>query len=280
MFFPPGFDRGEAILLGRLVVKAYDQLAAFQEETDWSVGDDLALLAELRCPAGTAAQSTDPFVQSIVRRRRSGRSPEVGIPIGFIAGNGEAVYLVFRGTVTAAEWIRDLGIRLAPYPYGDLGRTHEGFVKTYADFRATIIDALSGIKAAKTLFITGHSLGAALATLSAPDIISATRFKAPRVYTYGSPRVGDSLFAAGYNGLCGRTSFRVTNTSDLVTSLPLPVPFLGVIGGYFTHVDTPVDFTEQEEDLEKNHDMSTYLAALEAAPRPRGLLSRLLGRST
>ena len=65
------------------------------------------------------------------------------------------------------------------------------------------------------------------------------------------------------------------NTSDIVGSIPLPAPIAGVLGGYFSHVDTPVDFTVQHDDLEKNHDMATYLSALKASREQKGLFGRL-----
>jgi hypothetical protein len=53
------------------------------------------------------------------------------------------------------------------------------------------------------------------------------------------------------------------------------VPFLGFIGGFFTHVETPIDFTIQEEDLEKNHVIETYLTALEGDREKQGFLRNL-----
>jgi hypothetical protein len=61
--------------------------------------------------------------------------------------------------------------------------------------------------------------------------------------------------------------------------VPFPVPFLGFLGGYFTHVETPVDFTAQEESSEKNHHMDTYMAAL-AGAKPRGLLGLVWRRGS
>jgi triacylglycerol lipase len=178
--------------------------------------------------------------------------------------------------MTTAEWLKDLSIRLAPYPYG--GNAHEGFVQTYDIFRDSIRAALCSGKSRRRLFIAGHSLGAGLATLSAPDVASNTGFKAPFVYTYGSPRVGDKSFAAAYNRAFGARSFRIANTCDIVPSVPFPSPILGFLGGYFTHVETPIDFTVQEEDSEKNHDINTYRAALRGGAGRGGLLGALFGK--
>ena len=163
---------------------------------------------------------------------------------------------------------------MTPYPYTKSGRVHDGFLSTYDIFRKRIIDTLAPISAGKRLYITGHSLGAALATLAIPDVISATPYRSPYAYTYGSPRVGDRDFVAAYNGMMKNRSFRIVNTSDPIVSVPFPAPFLGFLGGYFTHVDMPVDFTVQEENMEKNHGMKTYRTAL-AGVRRKGLFGYL-----
>ena len=126
--------------------------------------------------------------------------------------------------------------------------------------------------------LPGHSLGAALATLAASDVVSTMGFPEAKVYTFASPRVGDKAFAAEYNHMFMGRSFRIANTCDLIVAMPFPVPFLGFLGGYFTHVETPVEFTRQEEDVEKNHDLATYLNALRADTDRKGLLRSIFAR--
>lgn len=66
-----------------------------------------------------------------------------------------------------------------------------------------------------------HSLGGALATLCAMEIVNSRRVPRLqlRMYNYGSPRVGNSAFAAKYNELV-TDSFRLVNESDVVPSIP------------------------------------------------------------
>jgi len=277
MYFPKNFDRGRAIELGELVQQAYAQLKDFQEDTPWNLKGNYSLVSELKY-MGTqmsSMKSVNQFDKELKEIAKSKLQRVKGLPIGFIAENAGGVFLIFRGTMTTSEWLRDLNIRLTSYPRFDSCKVHEGFLQAYNVFRTKIIDSLGPLDTRKSLFVAGHSLGSALATLAVPDLAASTGFRSPVIYTFASPRVGDKSFAESYDRQYGKRSFRIANTSDLVVSIPLPVPFLGFIGGYFTHVETPIDFTTQEEDLEKNHNMETYLTALRKDRGRQGFLRNL-----
>ncbi len=278
MYFPDGFAPKRAIQIAELVKQAYEQLTAFQQNREWNIHEKYSVIKELHY-FGTEATARKinitQFDKELRQFAKTKSQQGQGLPIGFIVRQRAEVYLVFRGTMTTKEWLADFNFRLTPNPFMGKGKVHDGFLRTYQLFRQTIQDSLDGFRPGAQLFITGHSLGAGLATLAAADIASTTRFKAPIVYTYASPRVGDKQFAADYNELLTKRSFRVANTSDMVVSIPFPVPFLGLIGGYFTHVETPVEFTVQKEDVEENHDIGTYLEALKSCAKRRGLFGSI-----
>jgi pimeloyl-ACP methyl ester carboxylesterase len=68
----------------------------------------------------------------------------------------------------------------------------------------------------KPLFLTGHSMGGALAVLTACRLAKLGR-PPVAIYTFGSPRVGDRQFCAGY----ALPTYRVVNGLDLVPEMPL-----------------------------------------------------------
>jgi hypothetical protein len=73
----------------------------------------------------------------------------------------------------------------------------------------------------RRVWITGHSLGGALATLAADRVIRAGILKPSDiggVFTFGQPRVGNGPFARGYP-LHDR-HFRFVNGNDVVTRVP------------------------------------------------------------
>ncbi|KAJ9526404.1 hypothetical protein QJQ45_009880, partial [Haematococcus lacustris] len=73
------------------------------------------------------------------------------------------------------------------------------------------------------VYITGHSLGGALATLCAYELAARQSPERARqaitMYSFGAPRAGNKAFAARYNTLVP-DSWRVTNSNDIIPSVP------------------------------------------------------------
>jgi len=80
------------------------------------------------------------------------------------------------------------------------------------------------------VILTGHSLGAATATLVLAYLFADAEVQLPKdrlfIYTYGQPRVGDSKFAAWYNDVCGGRHFRVVHYNDIAPHIPCCKKFL------------------------------------------------------
>ena len=78
----------------------------------------------------------------------------------------------------------------------------------------------------RKIWITGHSLGAALATLA------ADRYRNVKgLYTYGSPRVGDKDFKKNFR----MNTYRFVNNNDIVTKVPPAGMYRHV--GELRHID-------------------------------------------
>jgi hypothetical protein len=116
-----------------------------------------------------------------------------------------------------------------------------------------------------TIEVVGHSLGSALATLYVAEnsvLPLNQRAKTPLICTLASPRVGDPVFAAAFNGL-PIVSWRVVNLMDLVPRVPFEIP--GV--EYWQPVDTEYDYDSGWSGTWPSpgcwHSIETYLHLLD-----------------
>lgn len=75
------------------------------------------------------------------------------------------------------------------------------------------------VSSAPTVFVSGHSLGGALATLCALDLKVTLGLPDVRVVTFGSPRVGNYIFAKWFEEEIG-PHWRFTHNRDIVPSVP------------------------------------------------------------
>jgi triacylglycerol lipase len=119
--------------------------------------------------------------------------------------------LVFRGS---EHHIRDIitDLNIGKHSFGkSTVDVHEGFMRALHSVWHEIVRELDALSC--PVFFTGHSLGAALATL-------ATALRPPKAtYTFGSPCVGDAAFVASLSGIA-HTIHRVVDDADAVPTLP------------------------------------------------------------
>ncbi|MFD1774323.1 lipase family protein [Paenibacillus rhizophilus] len=141
--------------------------------------------------------------------------------------------------------------------------THRGFTDIYSSARSGIISALTRLSQGKTLYITGHSLGAALATLCTIDIAANTGYSSPYLFTFGSPRVGDPAFAKAFAKYVGN-SYRIANLFDVVTLAPPSIYKLPKREKkyYYGHVQTLSSLSFQNGGIGANHIIGSYFAEL------------------
>merc|ERR1712187_761287 len=72
------------------------------------------------------------------------------------------------------------------------------------------------------LFVTGHSLGAAVSTLATYSLKQRHNFDVRMAYVFSSPRVGNNAFSQTFDIKVGGTTpfFRVTYSRDPIVHLP------------------------------------------------------------
>lgn len=129
--------------------------------------------------------------------------------------NNDEMVLAFRGTEPneLSDVAADLNV--IPDRVATGGWVHNGFQKELEKLWQDILILLADKLESRKLYICGHSLGAAMAT------IAASRLNPDGLYTYGSPRVGSKKFIRNIN--CPH--YRHVNNNDVVTKVPFD--FLG-----------------------------------------------------
>ncbi|KAK9902044.1 hypothetical protein WJX75_002353 [Coccomyxa subellipsoidea] len=155
-----------------------------------------------------------------------------------MAWNKHTIVLAFRGTASFANALADLQAWQTPHPpvrgswWRHRPRVHLGFWKSWtanglnrrvcarimAILRSPDVDSES-VK----VYVTGHSLGGALATLAAHEFRTvALSYGVDRdlaCYTFGAPRVGNHAFAREFNNVAPDT-WHIINDQDVVAKAP------------------------------------------------------------
>ncbi|BBG58765.1 lipase family protein [Providencia rustigianii] len=138
----------------------------------------------------------------------------------FFVENDTQIIAAWRGTASARDALTDGTYRPIPCPENIISagkaKVHKGFLEGYQCIEKYFPTKITDVKnksANKQLFITGHSLGGALALLHASEL----RNNNPLLYTYGSPRV---FTGSGVKALSSLNHFRHVNDADTVTSVP------------------------------------------------------------
>lgn len=137
---------------------------------------------------------------------------------------GEAL-IAFRGTDLTQDWVTDANLLWAIGPTGNM--VHKGFNDTWRGCQQ-VIDSFFNGKRPSRIHCVGHSLGGALATLTADYLKSTHAGSDVQLYTFGSPRVGGMDFARTLTNRVGAANIhRVFHPADPVPMVPL-FPFIHV----------------------------------------------------
>jgi triacylglycerol lipase len=197
----------------------------------------------------------------------------------YVASNNQFSVIAFRGTESGArnlEEIRQIVIdvrddgHFLPTPFGAGGKVHRGFaaaVNAVWDVAGGLRSHLAAVGGGRSFWFTGHSLGAASATVAAL-LAEQSGMHVSGLYTYGSPRVGNAEFATQFPGVfpgnSGRDYHRFVNERDIVTRVP-PEQF------GFRHVGSA-------HHIEPDGTIKAGELKGDATPAETGALQGLLGR--
>ncbi|GAB4334038.1 MAG: lipase family protein [Leptolyngbyaceae cyanobacterium] len=182
--------------------------------------------------------------------------------LGYVLRSDQANIIVFRGSQTLNDWLANVQARQTDYVLDGVkrGRVHRGFQTFYDNLETQIKNVYKLLNPNAPVYLTGHSLGAVLATLTAVDIANFS-FKGTsqvRLYSYASPRLGDPTFAQFFNTTVPNT-YRVFNIADMVPE----VPASETREGEYRHVGQFWSFLNYTGNLAPNHETAIYREAID-----------------
>jgi hypothetical protein len=145
----------------------------------------------------------------------------------FLFRDGNNIVLVFRGSQQLADWKTNFKIRLRPFSIladktaiAPKGRVHRGFLAAWQSIEKQVVYYLKKWQTPDTrLWITGHSLGGALAAMAAISL-DAQGFTISGLYTFGQPRIADWQLVKYMNDRLKDRIFRYANNNDVVPLIP------------------------------------------------------------
>lgn len=178
----------------------------------------------------------------------------------FLCGDGRRVFIAYRGTNDSQDWIWDAKFGKTDFASG--GRVHRGFKMAHDKICPQIRRCINKLDPTLPIFVTGHSLGAAMTQLTAAYLCVAGR-PPEQCHTFGSPRVGNKDFVS----LITCPGDRWEAIFDPITGIPLrwgPVQAGYALG----HSRAPSMFCQPWKEHTVDswfHSMGGYLKAMELA---------------
>lgn len=149
----------------------------------------------------------------------------------YVMSDSKDVLIACRGTEPTA--INDVlaDLKMFPVKHHIAGRVHRGFYAEYDKVIPGIKEALKkhDKKGNKTVWVTGHSLGGAMAVLVAAELQPSGG-----LHTFGQPRVGNKAFLKSLDGI---KYYRYRNNNDIVTAVP-PSWLFFRHGGVLRYINT------------------------------------------
>jgi len=179
---------------------------------------------------GACKESKTPLVPGKIKIIEGGLGNATRIMVGKLAAQNGCL-VAFRGSNNVINWVRDFQFwDIAPTTYEscDGCKVHSGFYEIWQNLRDEVVKSLNDVgcdpsanNVDNLLYITGHSMGAALVHLSM-FTLKNDGFNIAKSYSFEAPRVGNKAFSDAFSDQFVRQFpvFRITHSEDPVVHVP------------------------------------------------------------
>ena len=167
---------------------------------------------------------------------------------GYLLESDSVAVLVYRGTESIGDWLINFDVF---DENGNFGEVHSGFRGAFESSKHIMVPKLQAASSAgKTIWLTGHSLGGAVALNAAIETFGTINLAG--VATFGQPRIARSATARNINASLGASYFRFVNDDDVVSRVPITYSHAGQLFQFNSYGDLEQSAAESEleEELE------------------------------
>ncbi len=157
-----------------------------------------------------------------------------GSHVAVVLDEPDMCTIAFRGTDDRADWHTNLNILFRTMPWGGVHRGfHDAAMLFWPDIDRHVRRAKN---AGQRVWLAGHSLGGALATITAAKALCNDPTLVEGLCTFGQPVVAGLPFRRKIDAVLGQRYIRVVNHTDAVADLPSPLT-LRVHAGCLWYLD-------------------------------------------
>lgn len=182
-----------------------------EDSANWPVAEVMAKLSEIAYQPPVDAEKTFEHLGFV--KVNSFRDSSLS---GYVVSIDGSAVIVFRGTDNKFDWYFNLNAYTLETTNGQI---HRGFYNGYQSLKPQIDKILDQIKPNR-IWVTGHSLGGAMALVCALDIVERKKTIFEGVMTFGQPLVTSSELAFHIDTVLLGKYARFVNENDLVARVP------------------------------------------------------------
>jgi len=171
---------------------------------------------------------------------------QVGITLNRIK---KRICIIFRGSESKTDWYYDIQVmkqKLVDNIYVHQGFYNQLYKNDNYNKITNIVNELLKEYNDYQIYVTGHSLGAALSTLYGYQLSKIINQKII-VVSFASPRVGNNNFRLDFDKRENLSHYRFSNQRDIITSIPM---------FYYHHVGQNIQLFDDTYRFYHNYDYS------------------------